>query len=57
MLRSLKKLVKSYGIIKITADLGCRSPTTINNWIKDDRIPDLAITKVKNYLKSLRFKK
>ena len=54
MLQRLKNLIKRYGISRISMDLGYRSNSTVYKWINENRIPDIARTKVKNYLAGVK---
>lgn len=52
MLAQLKKIIKSKGLLAVTNDLGYRSLNTVQNWIKNKRIPDTAKNKVETYLQN-----
>lgn len=51
MLDKLKVLIKKYGIVKVSNDLGYKSINSIGQWIKNNRIPDKALINVRLYLK------
>ena len=49
-LKQLAHFIAKDGMMKVATDLGYRSQTTINNWIRNNEIPSVAISKVDNYL-------
>jgi hypothetical protein len=57
MIDDLKKVVIAKGAVKVAADLGYRSQTTIRKWIANDKIPFLAQNKVAKYLAKKEKKK
>lgn len=50
MLRQLKARIKKQGMASVASALGYKSSQTIYNWIKTNKIPDLAKHRVKEYL-------
>ena len=50
MIGKLKKIIEKEGIVRVSSDLGYRSPGTIKSWIYNKKVPNLAKEKVKNYL-------
>lgn len=50
MLGKLKKIIEKEGMLKVSNDLGYRSQTTITNWIRNNKIPNVAKAKVETYL-------
>lgn len=50
MLSKLIKLIKLHGVARVSNDLGYRSESTIQKWIVGNRIPNVAIEKVRIYL-------
>jgi hypothetical protein len=51
MLRKLKAKIKELGLPRVTADLGYKSTMTIYTWLKKKKIPDLAKSRVEEYLR------
>lgn len=51
MIKKLKALIKKYGILQVTSELGYRSTSTIRHWIKNNEIPAMAKESVNEYLK------
>jgi len=51
MLRKLKAKIKKLGLPRVTADLGYKSTMTVTTWIRNNKIPDLAKSRVEEYLK------
>jgi hypothetical protein len=56
MIELIKKEIKEKGIILLSSNLGYRSPSTILHWIYNDRIPSIAVNKVKKYFKKMYLK-
>ena len=54
--KALKKAKDTYGIIKVTHDLGYRSQGTLNSWFKNNAVPNLAKLRIKNCLDSYGIK-
>lgn len=50
-LEKLEKIIKKKGIYQVMIDLGYHSPNTLRNWIKDRKIPSIAIDYVRGYIK------
>ena len=50
MLRQLKAKIKKVGMASVASSLGYKSSQTIYNWIKSNKIPDLAKHRVKEFL-------
>lgn len=50
MLAKLKKLIREKGLAQVTNELGYRSQSTINHWLKKGKVPVSAESKVKTYL-------
>jgi len=57
MIKRLKTRIKRDGINVVATALGYRSPSTVYTWIRNGEIPDLAKTKVRNYLRNNKKKK
>ena len=54
LLARLRKQVDKKGLPIVAHGLGYKSESTINKWFLSNNIPDLALDKVKNYLKGKR---
>lgn len=50
MLVRLDQLRKKTNSYWVASELGYRSPNTILNWIKNKKIPKVAVDKVRGYL-------
>lgn len=55
MLVKLRKAIKKTGVYQISYELGYRSPFTVNHWMKNKRIPDLAKPRLKEWLNANGF--
>jgi len=53
MLKKLQLVIKEKGLIRVAIELDYKSTATISKWIKDKRIPLIAIDKVKTYLRGV----
>lgn len=54
MIRQLKSRIKKHGINKVAFDLGYRSTSTLYNWLRENKVPNYAKSKVQNYLKETK---
>lgn len=53
MLRKLELVIRKRGIMRVSVELGYKSTAAVSKWIKDQRIPPIAIEKVGSYLKNV----
>ena len=53
MLRKLELVIRKRGIMRVSVELGYKSKAAVSKWIKDQRIPPIAIEKVGYYLKKV----
>ena len=53
MLRKLELVIRKKGIMRVSVELGYKSTAAVSKWIKDQRIPPIAIEKVDSYLKQV----
>ena len=53
MLRKLELVIRKKGIMRVSVELGYKSTAAVSKWIKDQRIPPIAIEKVDSYLKKV----
>lgn len=53
MLRKLELVIRKRGIMRVSVELGYKSTAAVSKWIKDQRIPPIAIEKVGSYLKKV----
>jgi hypothetical protein len=52
MLKKLELLIKKRGIMRVSVDLGYKSTAAVSRWVRDQRIPPIAIEKTSSYLKA-----
>lgn len=51
LVSKLKERVEKKGVLIVADNLGYKSQSTVNKWIASNRIPDVAVKKVKDYLR------
>lgn len=51
LITKLKERVEKKGVLIVADNLGYKSQSTVNKWIAANRIPDVAVKKVKDYLR------
>jgi hypothetical protein len=54
MLKKLELAIRKRGIMRVSIDLGYKSTAAISKWLKDQRVPPIAIEKVNTYLKGIK---
>ena len=53
MLRKLEIVIRRRGMMRVSLELGYKSTAAVSKWIKDQRVPPIAIEKLDAYLKKV----
>lgn len=52
-LGKLKKKLEELSVSQLASELGYRSPNTVNNWFSNQKIPSIAMKRVRTYLEKV----
>jgi hypothetical protein len=51
MLKKLEIVIKKRGMLRVSLELNYKTTAAVSKWVKDQRVPPIAIEKVSLYLK------